>query len=191
MPENFSSIFLDNLNKKFAAVSGIISFLALLIAFNFKKIYSIELGYLVLGLAICLILISSLYSVSTNLYSKYNSKNSNERFSKIFKVIDQEGAAKDGRAKAVCLIKSSSHFLEGDLVSFYFNYREDLEHLVGIGLITNAGEKVTQIELSYVFEKHKAIVNKLIDKEEEVLDKMRIKSRIPEKDLMELRKEGK
>jgi len=99
------------------------------------------------------------------------------------------GAARDGRAKAVCLIKTSSNFRQGDLVSFYFNYREDLEHLVGIGLITNVAEKITQIELSYVFDKHKEIVNKLIEKEDDVLGRMKIKSQIPEKGLSELRKE--
>jgi len=53
-------------------------------------------------------------------------------------------------------------------------------------LVTNAGEKVTQIELSYVFEKHKETVAKLIGKNKEVLDGMTIKPLIPEKELLEL-----
>jgi hypothetical protein len=53
-------------------------------------------------------------------------------------------------------------------------------------LVTNKGEKATQIELSYIIEKHNDIVDELIGKNKDILDKTKIRPQIPEKELTEL-----
>jgi hypothetical protein len=186
--DGFRSILWDNLNKTYTTIGTIILFFFAFISFILEKAYTIQLGWIVLVLSICIILILSLYSVSIQLNSKYmREKSRNDiSFAEIFEVLEIGGAARDQRAKAVCLIKPSKLFLDGNLVSFYYNYHEDLEHLIGIGLVTNAGETATQIELSYSFERHHDIVDKLIAKNKDVLAKTKIKPSIPEKELNEL-----
>lgn len=186
--DGFRSIFWNNLNKTYKAVGGIILFILAFISFFLEQNYTIQIGWIVLILSICIILIVSLYCVSIQLNSKYTREKSRNGISsaEIFEVLEIGGAARDQRTKAVCLIKPSKLFPEGNLVSFYYNYHEDLEHLIGIGLVTNAGEKATQIELSYSFERHKDIIDKLICKNKDVLAKTKIKPSIPEKELNEL-----
>jgi len=186
--DGFRSIFWENLNKTYTTIGGIIIFIFAFISFSLEQSYNIQLGWIVLILSICIILIVSLYFVSIQINLKYMGERSKNGifFAQIFEILEIGSAARDHRAKAVCLIRPSRLFLDGNLVSFYYNYHEDLEYLIGFGLVTNAGERVTQIELSYIFEKHKDIVDKLIGKNRDVLEKTKIKPVITEKELIEL-----
>ena len=178
----FRSILWDNLNKTFAGLGAIITFIITPISFYLAGSFTIQWGWIVLVLSVFIIFFASLIQSLSTLYSKYDRESS----AKIFNVIDMQGAARDHRAKAICLIKPSNLFQKGNLVSFYYNYHEDLEYIIGFGLVTNVAEKVTQIELSYPSDTHKDIVDKLVDKNKDVLEKMKIKPSIPEKDLYEL-----
>jgi hypothetical protein len=126
-------IFWDNLNKSFAAISAFILFVFTLISFTLEHSFNIKLGYIVLGLSIFCILVLASVLVSVELNSKYRSEKSKEpkTYAPIFDVINMNGTARDQRAKAVCLIKPSKFFQNGNLVSFYYNYQEDLEYLIG------------------------------------------------------------
>jgi hypothetical protein len=172
---SLKGIFKDELKKAYNIVGGSILFIVTFISFELEKSYDIYLGWIILFLSVFVIMIYSFYSISNRLFIENQELKNKETSSQIRDVIEPRGAAKDMRTKAVCLISPSKLFQNGNLVSFYYNYHEDLEYLIGFGLVTNAGEKTTQIELSYILEKHRDIVDKLIEKNRDVLMKTMIK----------------
>jgi hypothetical protein len=182
----FWIIYWKSLNKIYLSLGTCLSIICTFLSFYLNYNYTIRLGWILLIIFVFVILILSFYSVSTKLYSQ----SEDIIFAQIIKVLNLEEAAKDSRTKAVCLIKPSKLFHEGCLVSFYYNYHEDLEDLIGIGLVTAISKKVTQIELSYITEKHSDIIRKLLVKDKDILDKIKVKPLIIEKEFNELITKG-
>jgi hypothetical protein len=182
----FWIIYWKNVNKIYLSSSALISFIAAFSLFDLSKSYAIQLGWILLFTFIFIISILSFYSVSTKLYSQ----SEDIIFAQIIKVLNLEDAAKDPRTKAVYLIRPSKLFREGCFVSVYYNYHEDLENLIGIGLVTAESEKVTQIELSYITNKHSDIIKKMLVNDKDILDRIKVKPLIIEKEFNELITKG-